>query len=111
MLILRIKREWFDMIKALIKKEEYREIKPYYINRLYKYFVNAGYRVTKDKFLDMLRQGTAEFGKVELINGYAKDSPTMTIYCNLRIGKGNPEWGAEKDKEYFVFGVEEILEI
>ena len=30
MLILQIKRKWFDMILAGEKKEEYRDIKPYY---------------------------------------------------------------------------------
>ena len=27
-------RQWFDLIKSGEKKEEYREIKPYWINRL-----------------------------------------------------------------------------
>ena len=30
MLTLPIKKKWFDMIKSGEKKEEYREIKPYY---------------------------------------------------------------------------------
>ena len=30
MLILPIKKKWFDMIASGEKKEEYREIKPYY---------------------------------------------------------------------------------
>ena len=34
MLTLPIKRIWFDMIKVGIKKEEYREIKPYWTTRL-----------------------------------------------------------------------------
>ena len=33
-LVLPIKRKWFDMIKSGEKKEEYREIKPYYDNRI-----------------------------------------------------------------------------
>ena len=37
MLILPIKRKWFDMIVSGEKKEEYREIKPYYDSR----FMNA----------------------------------------------------------------------
>lgn len=36
MLILPIKRKWFDMIKSEEKKEEYREIKPYWASRLFK---------------------------------------------------------------------------
>lgn len=34
MLILPIKRKWFDMILSGEKKEEYRDIKPYYDTRL-----------------------------------------------------------------------------
>ncbi len=34
MLILPIKKKWFDMIKKGEKKEEYREIKPYYDSRI-----------------------------------------------------------------------------
>ena len=33
MLILPIKKKWFDMILSGEKKEEYREIKPYYTTR------------------------------------------------------------------------------
>lgn len=36
MLILPIKKKWFDMIKSGEKKEEYREITPYYKSRLEK---------------------------------------------------------------------------
>lgn len=35
MLTLPIKKKWFDMIKSGEKKEEYREIKPYYDSRFY----------------------------------------------------------------------------
>lgn len=33
-LVLSLKQEWFDLIKAGIKKEEYRELKPYWQKRL-----------------------------------------------------------------------------
>lgn len=36
MLVLPIKKKWFDMILSGEKKEEYREIKPYYDSRLNK---------------------------------------------------------------------------
>ena len=35
MLMLPIKKKWFDMIKNGEKKEEYREIKPYWKSRFY----------------------------------------------------------------------------
>ena len=36
-LTLHIKKKWFDLIKAGIKKEEYREIKPHYIRQFIKF--------------------------------------------------------------------------
>ena len=37
-MILPIKKKWFDMIKSGEKKEEYREIKPYYATRFQNVF-------------------------------------------------------------------------
>ena len=31
---LTVKKEWFDLIKSSKKQEEYREIKPYWVERL-----------------------------------------------------------------------------
>ena len=39
MLTLPIKKKWFDMILSGEKKEEYREIKPYYEKRFSNYFM------------------------------------------------------------------------
>ena len=38
MIILPIKRKWYEMILTGEKKEEYREIKPYYKSRFKKVF-------------------------------------------------------------------------
>ena len=43
MLILPIKRKWFDMILSGEKKEEYRDIKPYYDTRLMDAFGTVSY--------------------------------------------------------------------
>lgn len=42
MLTLPIKKKWFDMIKSGEKKEEYREIKPYYASRFYNNYIASG---------------------------------------------------------------------
>lgn len=99
MLILPIKKKWFDMIKSGEKKEEYREIKPYWRNRFFKYDL-----VYKD--------GILQVGLPEIIfkNGYRKDSPTIRCKCKLRRGTGNPEWGAEPNKEYYILDILEIKE-
>lgn len=42
MIILTIKKRWFDMIKSGEKKEEYRDIRPFYDSRLPKGFECSG---------------------------------------------------------------------
>ena len=97
MLILPIKKKWFDMILSGEKKEEYREIKPYYETR----FRNA--------WRGSLIGGNA-YRKIMFRNGYNKNSPSFTAKCTLSVGAGKEEWGAEKGKEYFILTVQEILE-
>lgn len=83
---LTLKKKWFDMIKAGEKKEEYREIKPYWSKRL----------IWKN---DMLR----DFGYVLFKNGYSKDAPQMLFEVKgIRADFGKKKWGAEEGQKYFV---------
>lgn len=97
MLILPIKKKWFDMIKSGEKKEEYREIKAYYLSRFNKLPL---YDFREDKM-------TFE---VVFRNGYSKSSPKLKCKCKIRIGQGKEEWGAEPNKEYYVLEILEVLE-
>lgn len=108
MLTLPIKRVWFNKIKSGEKKEEYREIKPYYDSRFGKAIYGLPLKfISKD-----LKERT--FGKkdfdVKFTNGYGYSVPCLYCKCTLRIGKGIPEWGAEPNKEYYVLEILEILE-
>ena len=92
MLTLTIKKKWFDMILSGEKKEEYREIKSYYDSR----FKNIGPEYMHE---------------IVLKNGYRKNSPAIKCNCIIYKRCGNPDWGAEPNKEYYVLkilGVEEI---
>ena len=83
MLILPIKKKWFDMIKSGEKKEEYREIKPYYTNRFVNELMrklNYGYRFEAEG--DICRQ---EY-QILFRNGYKKNSPEIKCNCVLHIG-------------------------
>lgn len=82
MLILPIKKKWFDMIKSGEKKEEYREIKSYWITR----FKNKGILSKYNPHVIIFR------------NGYGKDRPSIKCKTNIRVGQGKEEWGAEKRK-------------
>ena len=89
MLVLTITKEWYDMIRSGEKKEEYREIKPFYTTR----FTNVG-------LLDEKGEPTHKRVKIKLRNGYAKWSPYVVMLCTLDIKKGKPEWGAVPKVEY-----------
>lgn len=101
-LILPIKKKWFDMIKSGEKKEEYREIKPYYTAR----FKNFKPRVNN------FGMGEWIYSQIIIIfrNGYKKDSPTIKCKCRLRIGQGKEEWGAEPNKEYYILDILSVEE-
>jgi hypothetical protein len=75
---LTLKKKWFDMIKAGVKKEEYRELKDYWFDRL-----------TEDDY--PLRAKKIDF--VLFRNGYSKDAPQIKVEClGILIGDANPEW-------------------
>lgn len=101
MLVLPIKKKWFDMIKSGKKKEEYREIKPYYTSR-FKVFLPR---------VNNFGMGEWIFSQIIIIfrNGYSYNSPSIKCRCKLKIGQGKEEWGAEPGKEYYILKILEVL--
>lgn len=107
MLTLPIKKKWFDMIASGEKKEEYREIKPYYTTRFYGKAYE--YNVKKGFIKEYERKNIT----ILLRNGYSKSSPTIKANCVITKGYGKPEWGAETNKLYYVLKIlsaEEVSE-
>lgn len=100
MLTLPIKKKWFDMIKSGEKKEEYREIKPYYASRFKKFVPNI-----------QKKEPNYRFGYVLFRNGYGNDKPTIKCKIILTKGTGKTEWGAEPNKEYYVLKILSVEEI
>lgn len=114
MLTLPIKKKWFDMILSGEKKEEYREIKPYYESRFpanFGYFFANGKLQTGYRFSAELQKSVETEHETEIMfrNGYSKTSPSFIAKCTLSVGTGKEEWGAEKGKQYFVLTIHEIL--
>ena len=109
MLILPIKKKWYNMILSGEKKEEYREIKPYYDSRLLNEF-----GMFKDG--NKLIHGNTFPPEVDLRkwicfrNGYSAKSPSFKALCTLSIGKGHKSWGAEEYKDYYVLSILDIEE-
>lgn len=84
---LTLNRKWFLMIASGEKKEEYRELKPYWDKRLTREHELGGHYALQGSFKN--------FDIVSANNGYQKDCPNIKWeHKGIRIGEGKPEWGA-----------------
>lgn len=101
MLTLPIKKKWYDMILSGEKKEEYREITPYYEKR----FRNLGMLLDDNDGYD------GWYGELRLRNGYHANAPTIQILAFLFVGPGKTEWGAEPGKNYYVLDIIKVKEV
>lgn len=102
---LTLKKKWFDMIASGKKKEEYREIKWFWIRRL----TNIGtfppiarievehHLKNRDNPLGVLKEAKADFNNYDVVvfkNGYQKNAPTIMFKClGISIGSGKYKWG------------------
>ena len=78
------------MIASGVKKEEYREMKPYWNKRL----LNNGYEA------------------ICFRNGYAKNAPRITVeFTGLLSGLGIIEWGAPEIEPVFILKLGNILDV
>ena len=100
-----IKKKWFDMIISGEKKEEYREIKRYYRSR----FANI-LGIRPDVLDTVLGDKESRQFEVKFNNGYSENCPSFVANCTLSIATGKEEWGAEKDKFYYVLHIKNIIE-
>ncbi len=116
---LTLKKQWFDLVKQGEKKEEYREVKFYWFERLvnqheqtFKNFTGVDYKEKKtvsDGILFILSEEKREvikmrqFDAFEFTNGYSKKSPKIVVECKgIEIRSGNSNWGAVENEKYFV---------
>ncbi len=121
---LTIKKQWFDLIKSGGKKEEYRELKPYYAIRLLEpkngkkhnlkeveEMLNAleyYYHPKWDK--ELITSKIKKYESVVFRNGRSASAPIIEVeYKGLKVAKGKPEWGAEPNTIYFVLVLGRVL--
>lgn len=91
------------MIASGNKKEEYREIKPYWIKRL-GYYYESGENGYWDESLIKLPD------IIRFKNGYSKNAPTMDIEClDYRIGQAKPEWSDNWQGDVFILELGKII--
>ena len=128
-LTLPLKKKWYDMIESGVKTEEYREIKPYWCNRLlyfcplgikeywepvlektFKSIEENGERLPKAFNLEHLliwQYGTRGYTHVRFRYGYTKRTMLFELK-SITIGKGKEEWGAP-NKDVFIIKLGERI--
>jgi hypothetical protein len=104
---LPLESKWFDMTAQNIKKEDYREINEYWIKRLLNFGeYEPACVVTFFKYKADIKHYTKKFDTTTITKGNPKkdDLSRRRTYKHLgiEIRTGNPLWGAEPDKLYFV---------
>lgn len=115
-LTLTVSKQWFNMIADGKKSEEYREIKPYWVARLFQDNSNiidvqylasglAGRTDLLKRYIDTQKIILKPFTHVLFINGYRKDSPRIEKEIEV-ITVGKPKKGLCPDKwldsEFFI---------
>jgi len=98
---LTLKKQWFEMIVSGEKKEEYREVKDYWMKRL------AGLNGcgTSYNFTVLCNNNNKckDFDVVVFKNGYSKNAPTVKIECKgIEIEQGEKKWGAPNHKVFVI---------
>jgi hypothetical protein len=112
---LSLKTKWFEMTKAAIKTEDYREVNHYWIKRLMSKLYNNLYPTEQEaidgilKHIDpnyLVKNHSKKFDLNTMTLGYPKANDTERIlkleHKGIELRTGNPEWGAEPNKLYFV---------
>lgn len=103
-----LKGKWYDMIASGEKREEYREIKSYWIKRLC--FTRKDnpyvYCITEKCCQEYLADASDDwmaypFDAVRFRRGYT--NTTMLFKCEgISIGHGRKEWGAPEEEVFII---------
>jgi len=118
---LPLEKKWFELTKSGEKTEDYREMTPYWYCRfcLYEGEVKSMnfWKYAPGAFweFDSTKISFKSFDYNTIALGYPspKDKNRFLTYEHkgIEIRTGNPEWGAEPDKLYFVIKHGKLLNI
>jgi len=109
---LNLKSDWFDLILSGIKKQEYREIKPYFQSFFCNsYLSNAnGCKHKNCQNCGWLPKGFKKYKTITFSNGYSKNRRQFVIeLLSIKIDTGKKEWGANPNQKYFVLQLGNII--
>lgn len=97
-----LKAKWYDMIASGEKKEEYREVKQYWMKRLIE-------DVAEDEEGDTCcHVFYVDYDRVCFHKGYTSTTMTFAVE-SIDTGRGKPEWGAPADRDVFIIKLGERL--
>lgn len=110
-----VKHKWYDMIASGEKREEYREIKPYWEKRLVDYNgIREYYRKYREELAvkrllfphrpvieNIGGAFTRGFTHVRFHRGYTSTTMLFEIK-SMHIGIGNPAWGAPEEEVFII---------
>ena len=96
-----LKHQWYDMIESGEKREEYREIKPYWSKR----FVGFDAPLLSHRY-GYQHANVKGYTHVRFRYGYTKRTMLYKIDAII-IGRGNPNWGAPTDRDVFIISLGE----
>ena len=100
---LTLHKKWFDKILSGEKKEEYREIKPYWVRRLI-----GNWHQHDDGSVFYRGDYLMPFGvsKIRFRNGYAKDAREMVVeWAGVEVKEPNPDWCELQDVARLLFSL------
>ena len=110
-----LKAKWYDLIESGVKTEEYRDMTPYWSNRLIaKYGINYWNETFANNSVKSLAEilsdgmprifgfnGIIHYDVVCFHRGYTNQTITFN-YGELTTGRGNPEWGAPEEDVFII---------
>lgn len=108
-LVLKVK--WYEMIASGVKREEYREIKPYWERRLLALPEDMScVEATPESVKDAICHGASirRFDFVRFHRAYTSTTMTFAV-CGIDVSVGNAHWGAADGVEYFVIRLGERI--
>lgn len=110
-----LKKKWFDMILSGEKKEEYREIKPYWITRLIQYQIHPE-NIDKDRAWSDIKINecklVSKYTHIQFKNGYQKNAPLFIIEMKgIEVGKPKESWSDNMLQDVFIIKLGGIFNI
>ena len=105
---LTLKKHWWDMIASGEKKEEYREIKPYWIRRLCYAYRTQDVTCKQSECEKCFKASLCNdgymcypFDEVVFHKGYTSETMRFSV-VGVHYGQGKIEWGAPEGECVFI---------